>query len=186
MNLKEFAKSRNLTIAKVRELCSSLLGEVPNKLSEDNVVTLDNALAKTAHALLIASGEEPAELTTEVERVIDKIDAQTTYTTTKVIGAEDLKRNVLLYLSYLKNHLIEHKFKLETLAFQVEQSFYNELSHYQHSLYEDGKQRIFKNSEAAYSLFSSSKLTEELNTTQDEELKPLMVDALEYLKTIGL
>lgn len=186
MTIQQFAKSRNLSVAKVRELSNNLLGKMPSRLTTDEVIILDNALAKTAKALMAANNEDVGELSPEVAEVVEAIDAQTTYQTTKIIGEDVLKKNVLLYLSYLKTHLLEHKLQVEKLSFQIEQSYYSELAHFQRNLYEDGKARIRKNTNAALKLFSSENLTEEINNTENEELKPLMADALEFLNNVGL
>jgi hypothetical protein len=44
MNLKEFASQNNVTIAKVRELCNTLIGSVPDVLNDHQVDQLLDAL----------------------------------------------------------------------------------------------------------------------------------------------
>jgi hypothetical protein len=58
MTLQQFAKQRNLKIKQVRELCTEVLGSIPDTLTDENIAAIDNALFNAANKALPQSQED--------------------------------------------------------------------------------------------------------------------------------
>lgn len=135
MNIKNYAQSHKLTISKARDLCMTVLGGIPIDLSDDHIVKLDRALSVGAASLPESSIQlhEPKDIE-QARQVVE------------VVGVKILQKNLLLYLQTLKAELSAEKFKIDTLLFQTEQSFYNQLGEYQSQQQNNTLARINRNS----------------------------------------
>lgn len=189
MNIKQFAELHRIPQSKVKSLASELLGEVPAKFSDEQIQTLTTALGGATQQLLAESSNsnDPGILEEETSVNLALEDSSTTELNEKVreiIGEDLLKQNALLYISFLKQSFAENKFKLDAIVFQVEQAYYGGLQRYQHSLYEDGKLRVKRSSEAAIKLFSAQGIKEELEKNNPEETASLLREALNFFEGI--
>lgn len=135
MNIKNYAASHKLTIAKTRDLCGSVLGEIPADLTDDHIIKLDRALS-VGVAALPESGIQLSEAK----------DIQQAQEVINIVGVKVLQKNLLLYLQTLKAELATEKFKVDSLLFQTEQSFYNRLGQYQIQEQNNTLSRINRNS----------------------------------------
>jgi hypothetical protein len=138
MTLKDFAKSRDLTLPKLKNLCQELLGTVPEELTETDVETLDTGLA-TASQSLLPTVEQDTRLTkhsplTETPETVERVK--------EIIGVKTLQKNLLLYLQLVKTALQAKKFEQDSLAFQMEQAFYGDLASYQKLTFQDSLSRM--------------------------------------------
>lgn len=191
MNLKEFASSRNMSQSKVRQLSKEVLGTVPASFTPEDIKKLDNALGGATVNFLestqtyLEGGEEEIQQITSDLSLHEPEKLETTQRVKEIIGEELLKKNILLYLSFLKQSLEEDKYKLECAAFQVEQSYYNKLQHYQHSLYEDGKRRVRNARYCLTPLFTAEGIREEITKNEDPELGELLLEALSFIEDLG-
>ena len=135
MNIKNYAASHKLTIAKTRDLCNSILGEIPPELNDDQIVKLDRALSVAAASL--PGCEIQLHNPGDIEQAAQVIE---------IVGVKVLQKNLLLYLQTLKSELATQKFKIDSLVFQTEQSFYNQLANYQSQEQNNSLGRINRNS----------------------------------------
>lgn len=135
MNIKNYAASHKLTIAKTRDLCNQVLGEIPADLTDGHIIKLDRALSNAA-ASLPESG---------IQLVEPQAIAQAQQVT-EILGVKVLQKNLLLYLQTLKSQLQAEKFKVDSFLFQTEQSFYNQLGGYQVQEQNNTLVRINRNS----------------------------------------
>lgn len=139
MTLAQFAKQRKLRITQARELSLELFGSIPDEFSADQLIILDNAIANAIKALNPSENLElsPAQSAhiESTERII------------KIVGEKLIKENLQLYLSSAKKHYLAQQFEIDTLHFQIEQGFYQNLSSYQQKSQSESLSRINKNSQ---------------------------------------
>lgn len=135
MNIKNYAASHKLTVTKTRDLCTTVLGEIPADLTDDHIVKLDRALSVGAASLL------GSEITLHEPKDIEQARQ-----VVEIVGVKVLQKNLLLYLQTLKAELATEKFKIDSLLFQTEQSFYNQLGQYQTQEQNNTLARINRNS----------------------------------------
>ena len=189
MTIKQFAESRRIPQSKVKQLALELLGEVPTKFSEEQIAELDKALALTTEKLL-ESEYSATEINPEEESktmhlsLKDSSPLEITERVKEILGSELLKRNALLYVSFLKQSFNDTKFQLDVAVFQIEQDYYNKLQHHQHNLYEDGKLRIRTNNSEVIKMFTASGLKEEILKNPEPETASLLAEALEFFESI--
>lgn len=135
VNIKNYAASHRLTVAKTRDLCTAVLGEIPADLTDDHIIKLDRALSVGAASLPESSIQlhEPRDIE-QARQVVE------------IVGVKVLQKNLLLFLQTLKAELAAEKFKIDSLLFQTEQSFYNQLGQYQVQEQNNTLARINRNS----------------------------------------
>jgi hypothetical protein len=136
MTLKDFAKSRNLTLPKLKNLCQELLGIVPEEFTETDVEKLDTGLATASQSLLPASHQD-ASITQPLPETPDVVTR-----VKEIVGIKTLQKNLLLYLQLVKTALQAKKFEQDSLAFQMEQAFYGDLASYQKLTLQDSLSRM--------------------------------------------
>lgn len=190
MTIKEFAISRNTPQAKIKKLAQQILGEVPLDFSEEDTRKIDEALGKATVNFLDQAqeytgksekgeGQEDTALSLQGSNALNLNER-----IREIIGDDLLKENLLLYISFLKKSLQEDRYNLEAAAFQVEQLYYKGLQNYQHSLYEDGKERIRKARFNSLSFCSQQGIKEEIAKNQDPELDGLLTEALSFFQEV--
>lgn len=191
MNLKEFAESRNLPQSKVKQICKEVLQKIPATFTPEEIKQLDEALGgattnflSTTQAYLEGdNGQVQDSISLLSPQDLDK--AQMAQRVKEIVGEDLMKKNIILYLSFLKQSLEQDKYRLEVAVFQIEQGYYDKLRNYQHSLYEDGKARVGKARTSVLSLFSADGLKEELEANSDPEMNDLITEALSFIESIG-
>lgn len=139
MTLQQFAKSRKLRISQARELSLELFGTIPESFSDDQIVALDNAIAGAAKSLAPAQSSElaPAQ-SAEIENAERVV---------RIVGEKLIKENLQLYLNNAKKHYLAQQFEIDTLHFQIEQGFYQNLSSYQQKSQAESIARMNRNSQ---------------------------------------
>ena len=151
MTLQQFAKLRNLKIKQVRELCTEILGNIPDSLTDENIAIIDDALLNAANKALPESQEDdqPVEPSGELSTTDDE---ETTIQTTadrvvRIVGESVLRQNLQLYLQNVKKHFLAQQFEIDALHFQIEQGYYSKLSSYQQVNQSESIHRMNKNSQ---------------------------------------
>jgi hypothetical protein len=133
MTLKEYAISRNIPQVRIKKLCSEVLGEVSQDLTDEQVSLLDSALSHAAQSLSLSASQESSGAIQETEsneRVIE------------VIGEKILLKNLPLFLQIAKEKL-QHGYEQNyAIAFQAEQAFYNDLANNQKQTFNQSLQRM--------------------------------------------
>jgi hypothetical protein len=66
----------------------------------------------------------------------------------RIVGEKLIKENLQLYLRNAKKHYLAQQFEVDTLHFQIEQGFYNNLSSYQQKSQSESIARMSKNSQS--------------------------------------
>jgi hypothetical protein len=150
MTLQQFAKLRNLKIKQVRELCSEILGNIPDNLTDENITTIDDALLNAANKALPESQEDD-QLETSGDLATtegEEISLQTTADrVVRIVGESVLRQNLQLYLQNVKKHFLAQQFEIDALHFQIEQGYYSKLSSYQQVNQSESIHRMNKNSQ---------------------------------------
>jgi len=97
MNLKDYAKSRKLTLKQAQDLCQLVLEAVPLTLTEENITGLDEAAAAAAQQVtaLPAGEESPAAL---VSNTPQSVKAQTREVIA-ALGEDTLRQNIALFMT---------------------------------------------------------------------------------------
>lgn len=142
MNIKNYAASHDLTIKKVRELCTEILGNVPADLVDADIVRLDRALASAANSLALTDSMDSQAL---AQALANSQLSQVDHAVVEIVGVKVLQKNLLFYLQTAKRHLETEKFNIDSLSFQVEQKFYSELSAYQQNTNNSSLARMQRN-----------------------------------------
>ncbi|MCC5624056.1 hypothetical protein [Nostoc sp. CHAB 5715] len=178
MTLKDFAKSRDLTLPKLKNLCQELLGTVPEELTELDIEKLDTGLA-TASQSLLPAGEQDTSLTkhsplTETPDTVERV--------TEIVGVKTLQKNLLLYLQLVKTALQGKKFEQDSLAFQMEQAFYGDLASYQKLTFQDSLGRMNK----ASSMTHWDAIRSLTPNPDDAEDCSLQAEIIALMDTLGL
>ncbi len=190
MKIKDFASSRNITQAKAKELSQQILGKIPVEFSEDDLRKLDTELGfkqdtflEESQLFLRENQDNPTESKGELS-VSGTSYLEPEKVETLSEAEESLKKDTLLFVTYLKQELKESKRKADETIFQLEQAYYNKLKHYCNTLYEDGRQRVRTNT-LNFKFFASTRgLTEEKEITTDSEMNTLLVEALEFFNEV--
>lgn len=183
MNLKQFAESRNIQLTKLKKLCNEILGTIPASLTDEQIVQIDAHLLSAAKALNPSTEEDTAgaiaplgntgieqQPPTEIDqKVID------------IIGVKELKENLLLYLKKAKERLELEKFKAESLIFQAEQHYYNDLANHQNKAQNESLQRMQRNTDVWH-----SEGLKNLRSTDNSEELDLHNELLELMESFGL
>jgi hypothetical protein len=151
MTLQQFAKQRNLKIKQVRELCTEVLGSIPDNLTDENIAAIDDALLNAANKALPQSQEDdqPAETSGELVATENQTNLQETSNdrVVRIVGESVLRQNLQLYLQNVKKHYLAQQFEIDTLHFQIEQGYYSKLASYQQINQNESMQRINRNSQ---------------------------------------
>lgn len=189
MNLKQFAELHRIPQSKVKQLAMEVLKEIPAKFSEEQVIELEKALAISAQQLLEGESSKPESDSNEKPETIhlslkESNPLEIAEKVKNILGSELLKKNALLYVSFLKQSFEDTKFRLDVAVFQIEQNYYNKLQNYQHTLYEDGKLRVNSNTADVMKMFSVTGLKEEILKNPEEETASLLAEALEFFESI--
>lgn len=177
MILKQFAESRSITLTKVKKLCAEVLGTVPALLTKEQINKLDAHLLSAAKSLEPAHAIAPSEVgeieLTQSSEIDQKI--------IEIIGVKELKNNLLLYLQQAKERLQVEKFKAESLIFQAEQRFYNDLANHQKTTQDDSLRRMKLNS----NVWNSEGLKQLAPGENSEDLS-LHNELLELMESFGI
>lgn len=155
MKLQQFAKLRNLKIKQVRELCTEILGNIPDTLTDENIAALDQALLEAANKALPQSVDDnqPTEdkgelVATENQTNLYNLDnSNQSDRVVRIVGESVLRQNLQLYLQNVKKHFLAQQFEIDTLHFQIEQGYYQKLSSYQQTNQSESIARMNKNSQ---------------------------------------
>jgi altronate dehydratase len=154
MSLQQFAKQRNLKIKQVRELCTEILGNIPENLTDENISAIDNALFNAANKALpqFQEDDQPAETSgelitaTQETNLQDNSDASSN-PVVRIVGESVLRQNLQLYLQNVKKHFLAQQFEIDSLHFQIEQGYYQKLSSYQQINQHESINRMNRNSQ---------------------------------------
>lgn len=171
MNIKEFANSRNITQTKTRELIKEVLNpdEMPKDLTDEQVAKLDQELGKAVATLPSASNELAKS------DLADISPSPHTSQVIEILGIQNLKENLVLFLRNASAALSADKSRAETLAFQMEQRYYNDLANHQITSQQETLGRINRNSLIFSSEgFKTLQAGETLNNELDQELEQLL------------
>lgn len=150
MNLKEYKISRNVSsLTKVKELCKIVFDNIPdNDLTEAQITALDNALknaSDTAQKQLTGSNDSGGKLEKFGENKIETRPPESLALDHKVIqimGQRALIKNRILYGEFAKLALQKRENQAYTLAFQVEQRFYNEVANTEAQILNESQNRM--------------------------------------------
>lgn len=102
MNLKDYAKSRKLTLKQAQDLCRLVLEEVPLALTQENIAGLDEAAAAAAQQLAALPAGEEAIASSPAPLVSNAPAQPVTSQTRKVIaalGEDTLRQNIALFMT---------------------------------------------------------------------------------------
>ena len=153
MSLQQFAKQRNLKIKQVRELCTEILGNIPDNLTDENISAIDNALFNAANKALPQSEEDdqPAKTSGELitatqETTLQDNSNASSNRVVRIVGESVLRQNLQLYLQNVKKHFLAQQFEIDSLHFQIEQGYYQKLSSYQQINQNESINRMSRNS----------------------------------------
>ena len=180
MKLKEFAESKNISLTKAKKLCNEILNTIPSSLTEDQISLLDAHLMSAAKALNSSTEEKidekesliaPSGLTTHSPTEIDQ-------KVINIVGIRTLKELLIQYLSAAKSQLEAEKFKADSLVFQAEQTFYNDLANYQKNAHQESLNRMAKTSQ----IWNS----EGLKNDDNEDELDLNKELFELMESFGL
>lgn len=151
MTLQQFSKLRNLKIKQVRELCTEILGNIPDNLTDENIAVIDDALLNAASKALPESQEDDQAVEPSGELSTTDDEEATIQTTTdrvvRIVGESVLRQNLQLYLQNVKKHFLAQQFEIDALHFQIEQGYYSKLSSYQQVNQSESIHRMNKNSQ---------------------------------------
>lgn len=173
MTLQQFAKQHNLKIKQVRELCTEVLGTIPDSLTDENIAAIDNALFNAANkALPQSQDDQPAEISGELVAATQENSIQETSSdrVVRIVGESVLRQNLQLYLQNVKKHFLAQQFEIDSLHFQIEQGYYNKLASYQQINQSESIQRINKNSQLLTRQGVEALKTDSSATNEDIEI----------------
>ena len=174
MTLQQFAKQRNLKIKQVRELCTEVLGSIPDTLTDENIAAIDNALFDAANKALPQSQEDdqPTEPSGELVATENQTNLQETSNdrVVRIVGESVLRQNLQLYLQNVKKHFLAQQFEIDSLHFQIEQGYYSKLASYQQINQNESIQRINKNSQLLTRQGIETLKTDSNTTNEDVEI----------------
>lgn len=140
MTIKDLADSLDIPQARVKKLSLEILGCIPSELSPDDELKIRSAIAATTKALA-ASGDNdivPASPDTPLTQSQARV--------AEALGENVIRRLVKAYLEGLQAEFKEQKYQIDSLQFELEQRFYNQLSNYQQSTQNESLARIKRNS----------------------------------------
>jgi hypothetical protein len=147
MNLQQFSRSRNLKLKQVRDLALEIIKEVPEVLSDEQISDLDKALLAASQSLALPPIEDKEIQAiapiNENEAIINSQNDRVV----QIVGKTVLQENLKNYLQNLKKSYLSQQFEIDSLVFNVEQNFYNNLGNFQKQTHSESVNRINKNSE---------------------------------------
>jgi len=139
MTIKDLSDDLNIPQARLKKLCLEILGCIPADLSQDDEARIRSAIAQTTKALA-ASGDDsivptsPDTLTQSQSKV------------SEILGESIVRKLVKAYLAELKAEFETQKFQIDSIQFELEQRFYQQLGTYQESSQNESISRIKRNS----------------------------------------
>lgn len=163
MNLQQFAKSRNLKISQVKELCRELLLEVPEMLTDEDMAILDKALLAASQSLALPPSEDKEVQAIAPVNQGEAISNNQNERVAQIVGKVVLQENLKNYLENLKKSYLAQQFEIDSLVFNVEQNFYSNLGNFQKQLHSESVNRVNKNSE----LFTRRGVQEAINVNNN-------------------
>jgi hypothetical protein len=174
MTLQQFAKQHNLKIKQVRELCTEILGSIPDTLTDEHIAAINNALFNAANKALpqIQEDDQPAETSGELVAATQENNLQETSNdrVIRIVGESVLRQNLQLYLQNVKKHFLAQQFEIDTLHFQIEQGYYSKLANYQQINQNDSIARMNKNSQLLTRQGIEALKTDSNTTNEDVEI----------------
>lgn len=129
MTLKDFAKSRSITLQKTKAICQAVLGDVPSNLDEDQMQRLDSNLAGAAQDCLPPAESQELVQVQDQLPVEQKPESQTVAKVREIIGVETLQKNALIYLKTQRDFLDKIMYAQHVMLFQFEQDTYQGINH---------------------------------------------------------
>ena len=174
MTLQQFAKQHNLKIKQVRELCTEILGSIPDTLTDENIAAINNALFNAANKALpqIQENDQPAETSGELVAATQENNLQETSNdrVIRIVGESVLRQNLQLYLQNVKKYFLAQQFEIDSLNFQIEQGYYSKLANYQQINQNESIARINKNSQLLTRQGIEALKTDSNTTNEDVEI----------------
>jgi len=138
MNIKDLSESLNIPQSKLKKICLELLGCIPAELTQDDELKVREAIASTTRALAAAT-----DANGEMTRSQTATPTQTKIA--EALGESIVRRLIGEYLASLQAEYKSQQFQLDTLQFELEQRFYNQLASYQQTTQNQSIKRIQKN-----------------------------------------
>lgn len=155
MNLKQYAKSRKLTLKQLHNVCQVVLNEIPTTtLDDEQQVKLDEALAETAQKLAALPASKEEEITTQTPPEAE-VEPAPLATSTKpdltagnrqvidILGEDVLKRNVAIFMTHHIRTLQRVKDTHKAVLNKFEQDIYQQTG--------DTFARMTRNMESSFS-----------------------------------
>lgn len=184
MNLQQFAKARNLKIKQVKDLCLELLPEIPELLTDDQIATLDKALLAASQSLALPASEDK-----EIEAIApinqaEAISNSQNDRVTQIVGKVALQENLKNYLENLKKSYLAQQFEVDSLVFNVEQNFYNNLGNFQKQLHSESINRVNKNSELFTRRGLETAIVNNNNSDNESELLTGISELMDFFNVV--
>lgn len=181
MNLKQFAESRNLQLTKLKKLCNEILGNIPASLTDEQIAKIDAHLLSAVKALNTEEDTAGAIAPVDSASIEQQSPTEVDQKVIEIVGIKELKENLLLYLKKAKERLELEKFKAESLIFQAEQHYYNDLANHQKKAQNESLQRMQRNTDVWH-----SEGIKNLRPTDNSEELDLHNELLQLMETFGL
>ena len=137
--IKDLADSLDIPQARLKKLCLEILGCIPAELSQDDENKIRQAIAQTTKALA-ASGDDSIVPTSDTPLTASQVRVS------EILGESVTKRLIKSYLAELQAEYQAQKFSIDSLQFELEQRFYQQLGTYQESSQNESISRIKRNS----------------------------------------
>jgi hypothetical protein len=184
MNLQQFSRSRNLKLKQVRELCRELLPEIPELLTDEDIAILDKALLSAGQSLALPPVEDKEiEAIAPINQDEAIINSQNDRVV-QIVGSVALKENLKNYLENLKKSYLAQQFEIDSLVFNVEQNFYNNLGNFQKQTHSESVNRINKNSEIFTRRGLEGAITNNNNADQGTDLLVEIGELMDFFNVV--
>jgi hypothetical protein len=139
--IKDLADNLNIPQSRLKKLSLEILGCIPAELSSADEQKIRQAIADTTKALA-ASGDDspivPANPNTPLTQSQSRVS--------EILGESVVRRLIKTYLAELKAEYQSQKFQIDSIQFELEQRFYQQLGAYQESSQNESLTRIKRNS----------------------------------------
>lgn len=169
---KDCASRLKISMNKLGDLSREILEEFPSEFTEEQITKLGNALARAGNLL------NPDNSSLTISESQSLAPDSHTGNVIKIVGVQNIQKNLLLYLQQAKKQLELDKFKSDTLVFQVEQKYYDELGRYAQEQQLESMGRMTRNTNAWQS--SSLDAIDKSGEVLDDDLTKELSDYMAY------
>lgn len=133
MNLKQYAKSRKLTLKQLHDVCQVVLHEIPTTVNDEQEAKLDEALAEAAQKMaeLPATRQDKTPLNEQTESAPLATSPEPDLTVANrqvmdVVGEDVLKRNIAIFMTHHIRSLQRIKDTHKAVLGKFEQDIYQQ------------------------------------------------------------